>query len=95
LLTLALGVALAGLGNLGVNGYPFKSPDHNFEIPDYQEAVSQPFFAKFAKDGALLTNLLAETHPSQPNYLALVSGDTYGVTNNTEVNLNAGTWRLT
>jgi hypothetical protein len=89
LLTLALGVALAGSGNPGIDGYPFKKVlIVIFENTNYQEAVSQPFFAKFAEDGALLTNFLAETHPSQPNYLALVSGDTYGVTNN-KVHLNA------
>ncbi len=89
LLILASGIALADSGDPGVDGYPFKKVlIVIFENTDYQEAVSQPFFAKFAKDGALLTNLLAETHSSQPNYLALVSGDTYGVTNN-KVNLNA------
>src|SRR5208282_434329 len=33
-----------------------------------------------AKDGALFTNSFAITHPSQPNYLALFSGSTQGVT---------------
>jgi hypothetical protein len=90
LLTLALGVTLADSGDPGVDGYPFKKVlVVIFENTDYQEAVSQPFFAKFAKDGALLTNFFAETHPSQPNYLALVSGDTYRVTHNHNVNLNA------
>jgi hypothetical protein len=90
LLILASGVALADSGDPGVAGYPFKKVlIVIFENTDYQRAVSQPFFAKFAKDGALLTNLLAETHPSQPNYLALVSGTTHGVTNNNKVNLNA------
>ncbi len=90
LLILASGVALADSGDPGVDGYPFKKVlIVIFENTDYQGAVSQPFFAKFAKDGALLSNLLAETHPSQPNYLALVSGDTYGVTNDNKVNLNA------
>jgi len=90
LLTLASGVALADLGNPSIGSYSFKKVlIVIFENTDYQEAVSPPFFAKFAKDGALLTNFFAETRPSQPNYLALVSGDTYGVTHNKEVNLNA------
>jgi hypothetical protein len=89
LLTLASGVALADSGNPGIDGYLFKKVlIVIFENTAYQEAVSQPFFAKFAKDGALLTNFFAETRPSQPNYLALVSGDTYGVTRNNNVNLN-------
>src|SRR5438132_5025085 len=80
LLILASGVALADSGDPGIAGYPFKKVlIVIFENTDYQGAVSQPFFAKFAKDGALLTNFLAETHPSQTKYLALVSCDTFGV----------------
>ena len=90
LLVLASGVALADSGDPRVDGYLFKKVlIVIFENANYQDAVSQPFFAQFAKDGALLTNLLAETHPSQPNYLALVSGDTHGVTDDKPVNLNA------
>jgi hypothetical protein len=39
-----------------------------------------PFLASLAESGASLTAMHAETHPSQPNYLALFSGDTQGVT---------------
>src|SRR5712691_2845401 len=88
LLILASGVALADSGDPGIDGYSFKKVlIVIFENTAYQGAVSQPFFAKFAKEGALLTNFLAETHPSQPNYLALVSGDTHGVISNNKVNL--------
>jgi phosphatidylinositol-3-phosphatase len=38
-----------------------------------------PFLASLAATGASLTDMHAETHPSQPNYLALFSGDTQGV----------------
>ena len=38
-----------------------------------------PYFASLAASGASLTDMHAETHPSQPNYLALFSGDTQGV----------------
>ena len=38
-----------------------------------------PFLASLAGSGASLTDMHAETHPSQPNYLALFSGDTQGV----------------
>jgi len=90
LLTLASDVALADSGDPGVDGYPVKKVlIVMFENTDYPGAVSQPFFAQFAQDGAWLPNWLAETHPSPPNYLALVSGDTYGVTNNKPVHLNA------
>jgi len=36
-----------------------------------------------AKRGMLFTNSYGVTHPSQPNYLALFSGSTQGITSNT------------
>src|SRR4051812_31812482 len=39
-----------------------------------------PFMRALARHGANLVNMSAETHPSQPNYLALFSGSTWGVT---------------
>jgi hypothetical protein len=59
-----------------------------FENTDYSEALEQPYFAKFAKGGALLTNMYAETHPSQPNYIALTSGSTHKVVDDKNVKLN-------
>jgi acid phosphatase len=38
-----------------------------------------PYLTSLARSGASLTDMHAETHPSQPNYLALFSGDTQGV----------------
>ena len=38
-----------------------------------------PYLASLAASGTSLTDMHAETHPSQPNYLALFSGDTQGV----------------
>jgi hypothetical protein len=60
-----------------------------FENADYEEALRQPPFAELAKRGALLTNLRAKTHPSQPNYIALVSGSLRGVSSNDAVDLEA------
>jgi hypothetical protein len=37
-------------------------------------------FAYLATQGKLLTNYLAITHPSQPNYVAAVGGSTHGIT---------------
>lgn len=34
---------------------------------------------RLAADGALLTSYFAITHPSLPNYIAMVSGDTQGI----------------
>ncbi len=38
-----------------------------------------PFVNQLARDGALFTHSFAVTHPSEPNYLALFSGSTQGV----------------
>jgi hypothetical protein len=89
-LALAAATALADSGTLGLSGAPFtKVLIVIFENADYHEALAQPFFAQFAQAGALLTNMVAEGHPSQPNYLALVSGATHGVTTNEPVTVHA------
>jgi acid phosphatase len=41
--------------------------------------TSAPFINSLAADGALMTQSYAVAHPSQPNYLALFAGDTFGV----------------
>src|SRR5262249_38710208 len=52
------------------------------ENTDYLDAVTAPFLGGvLASQGVLLTDYHAIGHPSQPNYIALVSGSTYGVTN--------------
>jgi phospholipase C len=38
-----------------------------------------PYFNQLAKSGTLLTAHYAVTHPSLPNYLALISGETFGL----------------
>jgi len=59
-------------------------PDHvvivMLENKDEGDALRQgPYLASLAASGASLTDMHAETHPSQPNYLALFSGGTQGV----------------
>jgi acid phosphatase len=44
------------------------------------DAVSAPTFSALGRRYARLTNYFAVTHPSLPNYLALVSGSTHGIT---------------
>jgi acid phosphatase len=39
----------------------------------------QPNFAYFAKKGITLSNLFAVTHPSEPNYMAVVGGEYFGL----------------
>jgi hypothetical protein len=57
------------------------------ENTDFDRAMKEPVFVQFAKRGALLEDYRAVTHPSQPNYFAIVSGKTF-VTSNNDVDLN-------
>ncbi|WP_102419942.1 MULTISPECIES: alkaline phosphatase family protein [unclassified Mycobacterium] len=50
---------------------------------------SAPFITALAAAGANMTQSYAETHPSEPNYLALFAGNTFGVTSDT-CPVNAG-----
>jgi len=59
-----------------------------FENADYQDAMRQPFFKKMGQEGAILQNFHAETHPSQPNYIAMTTGDTNGVTDDSNVTID-------
>jgi phosphatidylinositol-3-phosphatase len=59
-------------------------PDHVvivvLENKDEQDVAREaPYLTALAGSGASLTDMHAETHPSQPNYLALFSGGTQGV----------------
>jgi phosphatidylinositol-3-phosphatase len=55
------------------------------ENKNYNAIIGRPDEAPYvnglAKGGALFGNSFAVSHPSQPNYLALFSGSTQGVTN--------------
>ncbi len=59
-----------------------------FENTDYEHALARPFFGKLAKEGALLTGYYAVSHPSQPNYIAMVAGDTLGVDSDGNIDLD-------
>ncbi|MPY30879.1 acid phosphatase [Streptomyces adustus] len=63
------------------------TPDHVvvvvFENHAYSQVIgssSAPYINSLATGGANLTQAYAETHPSQPNYFALFSGSTQGIT---------------
>jgi len=45
---------------------------------------NMPYFNILAQTNTLLTQYYAVTHPSLPNYIALVSGDTQGITSDCE-----------
>jgi phosphatidylinositol-3-phosphatase len=61
-------------------------PSHVVILIEENHAFSQidgpaPYLTSLASGGALFTQSVAVTHPSEPNYLALFSGSTQGVTN--------------
>lgn len=53
------------------------------ENRSYGEVIGNtqaPYINRLARSGALLTHAYGITHPSEPNYLALFSGSTHGLT---------------
>jgi hypothetical protein len=62
------------------------TPDHvmvvifeNEDATNIVGAADAPYLTSLARSGATFTDAHGETHPSQPNYLALFSGSTQGV----------------
>jgi phosphatidylinositol-3-phosphatase len=62
-------------------------PDHIVIVIEENKSFTQiignreaPYINELAKHGALFTRSYGITHPSQPNYLALFSGSTRGIT---------------
>ena len=67
----------------------FPRPDHIVIVIEENHSYSQiidspdaPYINRLAAQGALFTQSFGITHPSQPNYLALFSGSTQNVTDN-------------
>ncbi|HEY3644517.1 MAG TPA: alkaline phosphatase family protein [Gammaproteobacteria bacterium] len=54
--------------------------EENKSLMSIQAGADVPYINRLANEGALFTNYYAITHPSEPNYVALFSGDTQGVT---------------
>ncbi|GAA4587176.1 alkaline phosphatase family protein [Planotetraspora phitsanulokensis] len=82
-------VAAIGLwtGTQASSAATVPSPSHIVVVVMENHAYSQvigsssaPYINSLAKGGANLTNMYAETHPSQPNYYAMFSGSTQGIT---------------
>ncbi|WP_426614407.1 alkaline phosphatase family protein [Bradyrhizobium sp. McL0616] len=76
-------------GTLQVNPTTAARPSHivvlSLENENYADIVGSsqaPYLNSLIAQGMLLTNYNGVTHPSQPNYIALFSGSTQGVTNN-------------
>ncbi len=58
------------------------------ENTGFDEAMKDPVLTTYTQKGALLANYYAVSHPSQPNYLALISGTTHGIRSDSKVDLN-------
>ena len=63
-------------------------PDHIVIVIDENKSFQQiignneaPYINALARRGMLFTDAHGITHPSQPNYLALFSGNTHNITN--------------
>jgi hypothetical protein len=59
-------------------------------LENTDEAVAEelPFFRRLAGAGALLENYHGLAHPSQPNYIAMMAGSAYGITDDTAVTID-------
>ncbi len=53
--------------------------EENHSYSDIIGSSSAPYINSLAQQGALFTSSFAITHPSEPNYLALFSGSTQGL----------------
>ncbi|MGY6025210.1 alkaline phosphatase family protein [Streptomyces spinosirectus] len=76
-----------GLGGSSSAASGVPTPDHVVVVVMENHAYSQvigsssaPYINSLKSGGAVLTQSYAQTHPSQPNYYALFSGSTQGVT---------------
>ncbi|KAK0614916.1 phosphoesterase family-domain-containing protein [Bombardia bombarda] len=61
------------------------------ENTDYSKAIADPSLAYLASQGISLTNYFAITHPSQPNYVAAVGGNTFGITDDSFQRISSST----
>jgi len=53
--------------------------EENHSYDDIIGSSSAPYINSLASSGALLTDSFAVTHPSEPNYMALFGGSTFGL----------------
>jgi phosphatidylinositol-3-phosphatase len=90
--TVAVAVGLGILSSasaVGNNAPPLPRPDHIVIVIEENHSYSQiidspnaPYINRLAAQGAVFTQSFGVTYPSQPNYLALFSGSTQGITDN-------------
>ena len=59
------------------------------ENTDYNDAATSSAFRDLKEQGILLGNFFAVTHPSEPNYAAVVGGDFWGMGDDNLYNIPA------
>ncbi|KAK4141547.1 uncharacterized protein C8A04DRAFT_30917 [Dichotomopilus funicola] len=74
-----------------VSNVPGKAFDRIIQIwlenTDFSAAAGDPNMQWIASQGILLNNYFAVTHPSEPNYAAVLGGDTFGMENDDFITL--------
>lgn len=82
-------LALSATPTLGGSTPSLPRPDHIVMVIEENHSYSQiidspdaPYMNRLATQGAVFTQSFGVTYPSQPNYLALFSGSTQGITDN-------------
>ncbi len=74
-------------------GSPPPRYDHVVVVVEENHSASQvlgaPYLSSLLRRGVLLTRSYAVTHPSEPNYIALFSGSTQGVTDDRRHDVSA------
>jgi acid phosphatase len=88
-MSVAVGAGAYSVAALGDNMPPLPKPDHIVMVIEENHSYSQiigspdaPYINRLVAQGAVFTQSFGLTHPGQPNYLALFSGSTQGVTDN-------------
>lgn len=89
-LPLAMGAcAFSAASTLSGSASHLPRPDHIVMVIEENHSYSQiidspdaPYINRLAAQGAVFTQSFGVTYPSQPNYLALFSGSTQGITDN-------------
>src|SRR5579872_6231520 len=87
----AVGQAAGGDGAVPRYAHIFVIVLENKDQSQVIDPVAAPNIAGLAKAYGLASHFYAESHPSEPNYVAMVSGDTYGIRDDDAYYCNVGT----
>lgn len=91
LLILPIAVAALPVNEIPVAAHVVVVVLENYGFTEIMNSDETPFIRDLARRGALFTHSTAIAHPSEPNYFALFSGSTQGVTDDAEYRFTAPT----